>query len=150
MRASRLRWALLASFILNVVFLGAIIGAFLADRGPGDARRSGDGGQAEMVGLVRGLDGPERRNLVRTLRRDEALREARSKLRSARGALQAALRSDPYDPAAVEGALEDQLAAQQAVVARGMEIALDVLGQLSVEERNRLIDEMSARRRRRD
>lgn len=119
-----MRYLLIGSLALNLLVLGIIGGAVI--RGPGGF--GGPRGVDLALGPIVEALAPEDRQAIRTqLRANDMLRQHPRQNREALAtALQAALRAEPYDPAAIEAALsiqQDRLVAvqtagQQALVAR--------------------------------
>lgn len=142
-----LTWGLIASVTLNVLVVGAVVGALLTQSGRPDRSGGRDfGGPPEVRTIARGLDGESRRALFRGLREDAVLREGRQRLRANRGEIAAALRAEPFDPAAFEAALAARRAAQADLAARGSSALAGVIASLSQEARIRLADQLSRRR----
>lgn len=119
-----MRYLLIGSLALNLLVLGIIGGAVI--RGPGGF--GGPRGVDLALGPIVEALAPEDRQAIRTqLRANDMLRQHPRQIREALAtALQAALRAEPYDPAAIEAALSIQrdrlvavqTAGQQALVAR--------------------------------
>ena len=119
-----MRYLLIGSLALNLLVLGIVGGAVI--RGPGGF--GGPRGFDLALGPIVEALAPEDRQAIRDqLRSNDMLRQHPRQDREALAkALQAALRMDPYDPAAVEAALSVQrdrlfavqTAGQQALVAR--------------------------------
>ncbi|MEM8850297.1 MAG: periplasmic heavy metal sensor [Pseudomonadota bacterium] len=138
-------WALIASLTLNVLVAGAVIGALLVrDQGPPGRRDFG--GPPEIRAIAGGIDADHRRALFRGLRNDPVLRQGRARMRDSRDAIAAALRSDPFDPAAFEAALAARQAVQAELAARGSSALSDVIATLSPDARAALADRLLQRR----
>jgi len=138
-----LRIALGVSVALNLLVAGLV--AMLRDGGPHDR-------------MVRDLDfGPFTEALTRedreALRRDflqraPGLRDMRAQMRQDFGALLTALRSDPFDPAALRGLLANQQARMTERIALGQELMVERLSAMSPEARARFADRLEERLRR--
>ncbi|WGH77908.1 periplasmic heavy metal sensor [Jannaschia ovalis] len=136
-----LKIALALSLAVNLLVLGAVAGALIAGGPPGR-----DGGpRTEMGALTRGLDGPARRDLARTLRRDPQVREGRQRLREAAAATRAALTADPFDREALRDAMRDRQTALALMGERGAEAFANAVAELSPEARAALAARMTRR-----
>ncbi|MEM7490424.1 MAG: periplasmic heavy metal sensor [Pseudomonadota bacterium] len=139
----RIRWALVASLALNVLVVGAVVGAALAHRGaPG---RGGTGGPPEIRAIAGGLDGGDRRALLRALRDDGLLREGRIRIRESRAEIAESLRAEPFDAAAFAAALAARQAVRADLATRGAGALAEVVATLSPAERAALADRLSRR-----
>jgi len=140
--ASGARWmkiALVISLAFNLLVVGLVLGAALGrerhmDRH--DRDRSEVPREFMRSPFLGALDPEDRRAVGRELRRDEgSLRENRAELRARFERLLAAIRTEPFDRAAIEAILDEQRAAG----ARRLEIAeqavLDRLSAMSPEAR---------------
>ena len=134
-------WALAVSVCLNLALIGAAGGALLRHGPPGPPPGPPPGGGAvdpwTLRKVIRMLP-EEERDAVRGLLRDrrpefEALGPQR---RAARQAAAAALEARPFDPAALEAALDASRAAERA--------GRDVIDRVFVEFATRLSDDMRA------
>lgn len=140
-----LRVALAVSVAVNLAVAGLVAGAMLRDGGPHDR-------------MVRDLDfGPFTEALTRedreALRRDflqraPGLRDMRAQMRQDFGALLTALRSDPFDPAALRGLLANQQTRMTERIALGQELMVERLSAMSPEARARFADRLEERLRR--
>jgi uncharacterized membrane protein len=116
------RWlgpALFLSVALNLLAVGILAGAVLGQRGDAGGRMPGD---AAALSWFAALDAQDRAALRAAWRREgPALQSLRAQRRAETAALAAALRADPFDPAALEAALAAQaagLAERQALAQR--------------------------------
>jgi uncharacterized membrane protein len=148
------RWikvALVLSLALNLLVAGLVAGAMLGHHR--DERRDRADVPREFVRspFLGALDGDDRRAVGRELmREDGSLRENRAELRARFERLLAAIRTEPFDRAAVEAILDEQRAAG----ARRLEIAedavLDRLTAMSPEARAAYADRLDRSLRRGD
>lgn len=141
-----LKIALALSLALNLLVVGAIAGALISGGPPGRAAAP----RAEIGALARGLDGPDRRALGRSLRNDAEIRQARAAMRAAGASIREALVADPFDPAALEAAMRSRQDAQAALGARGAAIFAATVATLSPEARDALARRMTRPNRPRD
>lgn len=126
----RLRIALAVSVALNLALLGFLGG--LALKGPPrpDGRPEGLGYYA------RALPESHRRDLVGELRSGRPdWGERRDALRQSHADLRAALLAEPFDAAAVSGALNRQRAAMGALAEHGAALLVEQISQMTPEER---------------
>ena len=134
-----MRIALVVSLALNLLVAGLVLGAALGrerhmerqDRDRSEVPR-----EFMRSPFLGALDREDRRAVGRELMRDEgSLRENRAELRARFERLLAAIRTEPFDRAAIEAILDEQRAAG----ARRLEIAeqavLDRLSAMSPEAR---------------
>ncbi|WP_299837578.1 periplasmic heavy metal sensor [uncultured Jannaschia sp.] len=140
------RWALIASLMVNVLVAAAVIGA-LVTGGPGHRGPRG-GGPPEIAALARGLDDETRGRLFDRLRSNPDLRDGRERMEAARGAVVAALRSEPFDRAGFEASMRAQRDAQAALAGSGIEILAGIVAELPAAERATLAERVSRTGRR--
>jgi uncharacterized membrane protein len=127
-RRSWLRWALVASLGLNLVFVGLLAGAWF--KGPPAPPVPGIGQ------YVRALPEASRRDLGERLRGSRSdwsgMREA---WHARREALAAALTAEPFDPGAVAALLEEDRALAGDLAGRGTSLLLAEIEAMSPEQR---------------
>jgi len=123
-----LRWALIASLGLNLVFVGLLAGA--AFRGPPPPPMPG------LWKYARVLPEPYRRDLGRALRDSRPdWAGPREALRRQRESMAAALTSEPFDPAAVSEVLAQETRLSGELSARARELLIAEIARMSPEER---------------
>jgi uncharacterized membrane protein len=128
----RLRLALLASLAINLALVGLFVGLALRG-GPPPAPPPG------LAALARALPEPERRDLVRALRRERpAWRDDRAALDSATEALRVALLAEPFEAEALAAALAAQRTARDALTARAEAALVARLAAMTPEARAEL------------
>lgn len=147
-RRKWIRWALIASVTLNLLVLGAVVGAIVSGGPRGE--RVARGGPPEMAALFRALNGPERRAILRGLRQDGVLREGRAHMRARQVAILETLQADPFDRTAFEAALAGQQSARAELATRGIARVADVIEAMAAEERAALAQRMAERGARRE
>jgi len=127
-RRSWLRWALVASLGLNLIFVGLVAGALI--KGPPAPPLPG------ISQYVRALPEAKRRDLGRSLRASRpdwpGMREA---WHARRRALAAALTAEPFDPAAVAVLLEEDRGLAGELASRGTSLLLAEIERMSPAER---------------
>jgi uncharacterized membrane protein len=136
-----LKIALALSLGLNLLIAGVVIGTLIggAGRPPGEVRDLGFGPFAEALS-------PEDRAALRQAFLAEApdLRGMRRAMRSDMAGLLAALRADPFDPAALRAALDAQDARAQGRLDLGKRLLADRLIALTPAERAAFADRLQA------
>lgn len=141
---SRLPVWLIVSLIANALLIGLLIGGGLGQRKAGPPPASIGGEQALMRGLDQALPASERRDVRQAFRRAFAeSRDERKQLRDARRELTRLFANEPYDAEAVQTALADMRAADDAMKAKMHDLLAEQLGKLSVEQRRALIRDLS-------
>lgn len=138
-----LRVLLFASLALNLLIVGAVAGALW--RG-GPARGPEAGASRDFAApYARALAPEDRRALRRDLRRAMlANRPERGALAEGYARASAALRADPFDPAALEAALAGQAERARRRQEVGREVMVAFLSALSAEERRAFADRLDA------
>tara|TARA_R110002110_G_scaffold132616_14_gene314421 strand:- start:5673 stop:6182 length:510 start_codon:yes stop_codon:yes gene_type:complete len=108
----RLRWALIASLGLNLVFVGLFAGAAYRNAGgPGAGMRDGGpNARNYATPYVKALDRADRRAVFRAMRAGQTgdAAPSRAERRALFDQVLVALRADPFDPAAVADVLRRQ------------------------------------------
>lgn len=110
-RRRRLRWALIASLAVNLVFLGLFAGAaYRFAGGPGASHHGGRGPDARnyATAYVRALPEDRRRALFEQMRSGTQEMPSRAARRALYQQVLSALRAEPFDPAAVQNVLRAQ------------------------------------------
>lgn len=147
-----LRRALLASVAVNLLVIGTVAGVVLS-HGDRDDRQARAERGAGFGRYVRALD-PADRAALREAYRAGAGRDAiaahRAGHRADHAALLAAVRSDPFDRAAVEGIFEGQIARMTEGMMRGQGLLVDRIAAMSVGERAAFADRLERMARRHD
>jgi uncharacterized membrane protein len=147
-RGNRWRTIAIAALALNLVLIGAGVGAFSAGvrlTPPGGGGGGGPGGQMSRV-MIESLPEARRQELRREIGR--SLRDAQGLRRAARDARVAAYKTamaEPYNPVAVRAAFAQMRAADARVMARFDDAIVDALGKLTPEERRTAMMELAAR-----
>lgn len=125
------RWALVASLGLNLVAVGIIGGAILKgppppDPGPGPA----------LWPFARALPDPYRHDLGQSLRatRQEWI-GPREAMESLSRRMAAALRAEPFDPAAVHALLAEQIDVANRLGQQGIDLLMAQIDRMSPEDR---------------
>lgn len=136
---------LVASLALNLFILGAIA----ADRFGTGVREPAFGPQLTQLmprKFLRSLDGDRRRDIVGLVRNHRlAIRDGRAELKAKALAIADALAADPYDPAALTTAVEDFGRTSNKMVDQGLDIAAEVLRDLTQGERVSLAEAIRSR-----
>jgi uncharacterized membrane protein len=135
----RLKWALLASLGLNLVFVGLLAGAVF--RGPPPPPMPG------LWHYARALPEPHRRELGRALR--ESRRDwigPREALRGQKAAMAAALTAEPFDANAVAAVLASETRLVGDLSARGRELLLEEIARMSPADRAAYAEALTADR----
>lgn len=141
------RAILIASLVLNLVLLGAIAGAGLSHRAAPEQRVTAEGGLGLLYdALPRDEQRAMRRSVLAEMRdrgpmRGEMVADTR--------ALLAALRSEPFDRAAAEAALERQRMRAAGFLEAGSDRMLDHLTALPAQARRAYADRLEDTIRRR-
>jgi uncharacterized membrane protein len=124
----RLKWALVASLGLNLVFVGLFAAAVF--RGPPPPPAPG------LWHYARTLPDPYRRDLGRALRDSRHdWSGPRDALRGQRQAMSDALTSEPFDPARVAAVLGEESKLLGELSARGRELLLAEIARMSPADR---------------
>jgi uncharacterized membrane protein len=143
-----MRIALFLSVALNVLLVGVIAGALIADsRG---ARMRGEAAVARLPNMRVILDSlpPERASEVRSavINTWMKARAERQGAREARLGVARAVAAEPYDVAATKAAFAKMRAADGAVAARFHDVVAEAMAQMTVEERRALLRQLAGRR----
>lgn len=130
----RLRIALAVSVALNVAVLGMVSGAALTGGGP--ERRAGDFREFGFVPFTEALSREDRDAMRRAfLAQMPDMRAVRSEMRNDQQEILAALRAKPFDQARMNTAFEVHMNRSTSQLVAGQEVLLDLLGQMSEQER---------------
>lgn len=134
------RWLLILSLALNLAVFGVVAGAIVAGRTDGPPRSF----DLAIGPVARALEGGDRRAIMRDLMargdlrpRDDAARDAET------AALVAAIRADPFDPAAVAAILADMRARGERVVQAAETALVDRIAAMSPERRRAFADRLA-------
>jgi len=135
--------ALITSLALNLAVVAAVTTHRFGGHG-GHGRISGPGlTQVLPRAFFRSLDRDRRAELVGVLgEHRKEFRSLRKELRENARGLAAALRAEPYDPAAVNTALQVYDNSATTMIVRGRTIAEDFFTRLTPEERLTMADEI--------
>lgn len=147
-----MKWALIVSLAVNMAIAAAVVGAVVTGGPDGRAERSEGrrgGGPPEIAALARGLEREDRRALFAALRENGRLAGGRETMRAARDQIVAALRSDPFDRAAFERAMQEQRALQADLADRGIAVLSDIIAGLDADDRAALAERITSDRRER-
>lgn len=145
-----LKLALIISVCLNLLVIGAVVGALaFGPGGAGDRDRRSDGtsrgGPPELMAFSRTLDAPQRKELRDRLRSDPVLRGGRERLSGGRDAIINALRAEPFDVEALRQAMIEQRGVQVELATRGIDALVDVINGLNAEDRTAFAAELERR-----
>jgi len=142
-----LRFALMVSLALNVLIIGAVVGAFLVGRHHGDHGRWHKGGA--LAGFAQTLP-PERGDAIRQrLESNRAtLAPLRKEEREARSAARSVLMSEPFDVEKFKAALERAVDADVKEKRARMAMFAETAATLTPEERRQLHKWFEERRKR--
>lgn len=128
------RITLIVSLALNLLIIGAIVGALLGRGKPGDDPRAAR--DLAAAPFVMALERGERRELLARMReQSEPMRENRAMLRARFEALLTALRDEIFDRDRIEELLSGQREVATARQQIGEVVLLDHLEMLSLEDR---------------
>lgn len=140
-----LHWVLMASLAVNLAVAGLALGAFVRG-GPGghDMGRNLGFGPYDAALL------PEDRDRLRAAMRAKSgdLRSARAEAVTDMATVLSALRADPFDPAALDQALSQQMDHLSARMRLGSATMRDFLASLSPDERQAFADRLEDRMKR--
>lgn len=147
MRRGWMKWALIASLAVNVAVGAAVVGAF-ATGGPardaGDEARRG-GGPPEMRALVRAMPREARRAFFGALRAERQVSDGRAAMRTARAAVIASLRAEPFLAADFAAALQAQRDLQTGLVDAGIAAMTEAVDGLAAADRHAMADALAQR-----
>jgi len=143
-KPSKLAIILALSVALNLLLIGVIVGA-LGKGAPHDARQASVG----MRQIVGALPPSDRRILRNALRgQGRALGGSRKRAKQSGAQLQAALRADPFDPAAFAAALRARDAYRAALSDAGRATLIDIVTQMSDTDRAAFAQRLTQGRKR--
>jgi uncharacterized membrane protein len=142
-------WILAASVGVNLVLISFLAGVGahqLATPGPTPPRAAVVGPFQPRM-LIEGLPADEQERARVVFRREGArsLPLLRA-IETARADLEAAMLAEDYDPEAVAAALDEVTAAETRLSQRSNAVVVQILGELSPEQRARLVERLSERR----
>lgn len=149
-RERRLRLLLIASLAVNLLIVGAVVGAgmFMKRHGPPHGMRRGE--DFGLMAFTRTLE-PERRKEIR-----KELRNARKEIRPLMEAIEEArseaatvLAAEPFDRTALKIAADKVTEREQTLKAAALNVFLDQAEKLTAEERKSLSEWWKKRRQRR-
>lgn len=133
----RMKYVLIGSLALNLLFVGAVVGMGFKKHGhgPHHAAREHFG----LMGLTRVLPDERRKEVLEQLKKEyDERRPAMEDLRTARHEAADRLAADPFDRASLEAALENVAGREQALRSATVETFLVQAERLSAEERKLL------------
>lgn len=137
----RLKIALAVSLAFNLCIVGVIAGVLLRDGPP-----RGGGRDFGLGPLSEALSHEDRRALRKAfVARHPDIRDARRQMRAEFDAVVAALKADPFDPAALDGALAAIAARNQSLLDTGRELVAERLKAMTVAERAAFADRLEKR-----
>ena len=136
----RLKIALALSLAFNLCIIGVICGVMLRDVPPRGGRDFGLGPLSEA------LSHEDRRALRKAfVARHPDIRDAKRQMRAEFDAVVAALRADPFDPAALDGALAAIAVRNQLLLDTGRELVAERLKAMTAKERAAFADRLEKR-----
>ena len=139
----KMRWVLVASLGLNLLILGIVAGGWI-DRSRAPDRRMPR--EVAFGPFTEALDSADRRALRGAfLDQSDKLREMRTTARDDTARLIAALRADPYDPAATEAAFSGLRSGTMSRMELGERLLLDRIGQMDTPQRQGFADRLAER-----
>lgn len=140
-----LKWALIASLAVNLLFVGAVAARVYVGFGPERYARLT---QMQLIPrhFFGDLDRARRMQLMQVFRaQDKDIREGRRAIKAQVTELADALDAEPYDAARVRAAVEGFTAKSEALFVTGAGAALRVIDQLTPEERKLMASHLRAR-----
>lgn len=142
------RIALFVSLAVNVLLVGMVGGAAIADLRNQRVRAEAAVSRAPNMRAVLGALPPERAQEVRAkvIASWRDAREERRAARQARVAVMQAVGAETYDAEAVRRAFADLRAADTAVAARFQDVIVDSLATMTVQERRAVLRQLVQRR----
>lgn len=143
-RISRgLRVLLIASLGLNLALVGLIVGVGLSSGGDKQRVRHVE---VAIGPLGQALSRDDRRRIGEILRQDPAVRQnSRRALEAAMGEIVTLLRADTFDRAAMEARLMEMRARVEVVQDAAVTALIDVIDEMSAEERAAFADNLETR-----
>ncbi len=141
------RIALILSLTLNLLVVGIVGGSILAHGWRDDPRRVRDVGFGPYTEAL----SPEDRKVLLDgfMKSAPDFRKQREEARADMTRLAAAIRAEPFDRAAVEAIMDDQVARIRGRMQLGRSLLLDRLETMGADGRNALADRMESMRLRR-
>lgn len=130
-----LRWALIASLAVNLLFVGAAAARWYVGQGPERYARLT---QSQIIprNFFRDMGPARRMELMAILKsKDKEIRDGRRLVKAQVLALADALDAEPYDPARVKAAVQGFTARSEALFNTGADAAMAVIDTLTPEER---------------
>lgn len=140
-----LKWALIASLAVNLLFVGAAAARFYVGFGPERYARLT---QMQLIPrhFFSDLDRSRRMELMKVFRaQDKDIREGRRAIKAQVTELADALDAEPYDAARVKAAVEAFTSRSEALFMTGAGAALRVIDQLTPEERKLMATHLRSR-----
>lgn len=146
-RLKRWRLAFYSSLAVNLLFLGVVGGAIL--KGPPPRMSGGDPG---LGAYAEALDDNDRKALRSEFRgRESSVRAVRKAISEQQNAVIAALRARPFEPEALDSALQRQHATIAEQVAIGQQMLRDRLVAMTDDQRAAFADRLErSQKRKRD
>ena len=144
-RINWLKAALVASFAVNLLFVGAVAARWYAGHGPERYARLT---QTQLIPrpFFRDLDRDRRMELLSVFRtNDRQVRDGRRAVKAQVAELAEALEAEPYDAARARAAVEGFTARSEDLFGMGSASALTLLDMLSPEERKLMAKHLRAR-----
>jgi uncharacterized membrane protein len=147
-----LRIALFVSLALNLLIVGAILGAFIGERRDAGADHRVSERTLIPLGLglyARALDPGDRQALLGAARQQRAALQAPNRdIRQGMAALATAVRAEPFDPVRVQAVLDRQGRAVMRQLEIGRALLVDRLAEMPPEARAAFADRLEAGLRR--
>ena len=133
----RMKYLLIGSLALNLLFVGAVVGMGFKKHGHGPHHTARE--HFGLMGLTRVLPDDRRKEVLEQLKKQYGeMRPAMDELRAARIAAADRLAAEPFDRTALEQAIADVAAKEQALRSSTVETFLVQAARLSADERKQL------------
>lgn len=136
-RSRRMKYLLIGSLALNLLFVGGLVGMSFKKHGHGPHHTARE--HFGLMGLTRVLPEERRKDVLEQLKKEYGeMRPAMEDLRTARIEAADRLAAEPFDRAALEQAIANVASREQALRSTTVETFLVQAARLSAEERKQL------------
>lgn len=136
-RSRRMKYLLIGSLALNLLFVGAVVGMGFKKHGHGPHHTARE--HFGLMGLTRVLPDDRRKDVLEELKKEyDAMRPAMDELHAARIEAADRLAADPFERMALEQAIANVASKEQALRAATVETFLVQAARLSADERKQL------------